>query len=96
VENFPRFLEDWDDELRIRGSMVGLFESEVATGKWRNSAYSPPHRNWGFHRKFGEGMLPPGSPDTRRYQVVDFEVVTPSEYEGYIKEFKDHFTANGQ
>ncbi|MFO7726373.1 MAG: hypothetical protein R6V45_12575, partial [Oceanipulchritudo sp.] len=37
VENFPRFLEDWNTTLRYRGSMVALFESEVATEPWGKS-----------------------------------------------------------
>lgn len=69
LENFPRFLENWEKSpngkatLRYRGSMVCLFDSEVATERWgRGSAYNPPIRKWGFNKMFGNGELPPATP----------------------------------
>ena len=53
--------------------MVALFESEVGTAEWSsNGVYKKPNRRWGFHQKFGEGELPPGTPNTRRYRGIDF------------------------
>ncbi len=93
VENFPRFLENWKGKsLRIRGSMVALFESEVGTRGWGYSdVYSPPNRDWGFHSKFGEGYLPPGTPNTRRYRGIDFQLVDEAEYESHIARIKSYF-----
>lgn len=93
VENFPRFLENWGGQsLRIRGSMVALFESEVATRGWGyGDVYRPPNRDWGFHSKFGEGYLPPGTPNTRRYRAIDFELVNQSKYEEYVERIKTYF-----
>jgi hypothetical protein len=50
LENLPRFLEKWTGKtLKIRGSMVDLWESEQATGKWGyGSYYTAPNRDWGF------------------------------------------------
>jgi hypothetical protein len=76
VENFPRFLETWSGvDFAYRGSMVALFESEVATGAWgKSNVYSPPNRNWGFNSLFGAASrrFPPGTPSTRSYRRVDY------------------------
>ncbi|RKX33813.1 MAG: hypothetical protein DRP71_09205 [Verrucomicrobia bacterium] len=76
VENFPRFLEKWTGvDFAYRGSMVALFESEVAKGAWgKSNVYSPPIRNWGFNSLFGAGnrRFPPGTPSTRSYRRVDY------------------------
>lgn len=93
VENFPRFLEHWKHrDLRIRGSMVALFESEVGTRGWGyGNVYQAPNREWGFHSKFAEGYLPPGTPNTRRYRVVDFELVDATTYEEHVERLKTLF-----
>lgn len=93
VENFPRFLENWGGKsLRIRGSMVALFESEVGTRGWGyGDVYSPPKRDWGFQSKFAEGYLPPGTPNTRRYRGVDFELVNQATYNEHIERIKGYF-----
>jgi len=59
VENFPRFLEDWNSgskTLIYNGSMVVLFYSQIATGLWVGTGgyYKPPVRNWTFDNKFYE------------------------------------------
>jgi hypothetical protein len=93
VENFPRFLENWGSRtIRIRGSIVALFESEIGTANWGTSnVYSAPDRAWGFHQKFGEGYLPPGTPNTRRYRGVDFQLIDESEYLSSISRIKTYF-----
>jgi hypothetical protein len=94
VENFPRFLEDWaGKDLVIRGSMVALFESEVgASGLWGyGDVYKAPGRKWGFNEKFAEGFLPPGTPNTRRYRAIDFELVDQSTYNARVDEIKKIF-----
>ncbi len=49
VENFPRFLESWSNvTFTYRGSMVEMFQSQQATGRWASASYNPPIRNWAF------------------------------------------------
>jgi hypothetical protein len=93
VENFPRFLERWTGKtFRIRGSMVALFESEVATNKWgSNNVYNPPNRAWGFHEEFGKGYMPPGTPNTRRYRSVDFQLITADDYATHVSRIQSYF-----
>lgn len=50
VHNYPRLLEDWAGTgLYIRGSMVAMFTSEVATEPWSIRIYSGAGRYWGLH-----------------------------------------------
>jgi len=81
AHNFPRFLENWDGRsVFIRGSLVALFESRVATEPWSTDYYSPPSRNWGFNDLFAQGRYPPGTPRVMSYRRVDFEHLGAAEY----------------
>ncbi len=65
LENFPRFLENWNPEiLKFRGSLVSLTFSQQATGLWGNGPYySPPVRDWEFDMRFDlPENMPPGTP----------------------------------
>ena len=65
LENFPRFLEDWNPEiLMFRGSLVSLTFSQQSTGLWGNGPYySPPVRDWEFDQRFDQPEnMPPGTP----------------------------------
>ncbi len=64
ANNFARFLEDWNgDYCTYFGSMVELFESKVAKGKWDTGViYRPPFRRWNFDPNY-RNVAPPGSPD---------------------------------
>ena len=65
LENFPRFLEDWDPEiLMFRGSLVSLTFSQQSTGLWGNGPYyNPPVRDWEFDMRFDDpANMPPGTP----------------------------------
>jgi hypothetical protein len=65
LENLPRFLENWTSRtLKFRGSMVDLWESQQATGKWTyGSVYTAPNRDWGFDTDLLDpNKLPPGTP----------------------------------
>lgn len=90
VENFPRFLEDWGSTtLRYRGSMVALFESEIADGFWNMSnVYDPPNRDWGFNVIYGLGFYPPGTPNTRVYKRVNYRNLTAQEYSDTLNQLK--------
>ena len=72
VENFPRFLEDWNgDTLTYNGSMVVMYPSQVALGLWQGTGstigiYNPPVRSWAFDMNFRDpAKLPPGTPSVR-------------------------------
>ena len=93
VENFPRFLEKWKDvDFMVRGSIVALFESEVATEPWgKSDVYSAPNRKWGFNQKFAEGYLPPGTPYIRSYRGRDFQLLSENEYAEHVERIKDYF-----
>lgn len=51
VHNYPRLLEQWSGTgLYIRGSMVAMFSSEVATEPWSIRIYTGAGRFWGLHQ----------------------------------------------
>ncbi len=65
LENFPRFLEDWNPEILLfRGSLVSLSFAQQATGLWGNGPYyRPPVRDWEFDTRFDQPEnMPPGTP----------------------------------
>lgn len=82
VENYPRFHENWSgDSLRYRGSIVALFESEVATGTWTRAKYGAPRREWGFNSLFGsQRRYPPGTPIIRTFRRLDYRDISSAEW----------------
>lgn len=91
VENFPRFLEEWKTTLRYRGSMVALFESEVATAPWGSGdVYQPPTRDWGFNRLYSEGFYPPGTPNTRTFRRINYRTMKADAYNLALTELSKH------
>jgi len=70
AENFIRFLEDWGGKsLTYNGSMVVMFESQIATNNWQNTGnyYEAPTRRWAFDVNFlDQSKLPPGTPQLRK------------------------------
>jgi hypothetical protein len=67
VENFPRFLENWNNTIvsTYNGSMVVMFESKHAVAPWVTigTYYNPPVRNWSFDTNFRDPLrLPPATP----------------------------------
>ncbi len=81
AHNFPRFLENWNHATFIRGSLVALFESRIATEPWSTDYYDPPARNWGFNDLFSQGRFPPGTPRVLSYRRVDFTDLDAAGYE---------------
>jgi hypothetical protein len=90
VHNFPRMSEDWTigmARLAIRGSMVAMFESEVACEPWlATRVYSAPTRLWGLHTNLkaensGNGKhdvpLEPMMIEVSRWR---YTALTPAEY----------------
>jgi Tfp pilus assembly protein PilX len=82
VENYPRFHENWSNKsLRYRGSIVALFESQIATGKWNNAKYGAPKREWGFNSMFGqERRYPPGTPIIRTFRRLDYRDLPATDF----------------
>ena len=82
AHNIVRFLENWSNkDTWFRGSLVCLFESRVFTEPHGSSNYySPPNRNWGFNKLFGQGTYPPGTPRVLSYRRVDFTDLSAAEY----------------
>ncbi len=82
VENYPRFHENWSSKtLLYRGSMVSLFQSQVATGQWTHARYSPPNRTWGFDSMFGnQRRFPPGTPLLRTYRRINYQRLSASQF----------------
>lgn len=71
VENFPRFLEKWSDvTLTYCGSLISLWQSQKATGKWKygSPVYEAPTRVWSYGIDYYN--LPPGTPNIRLVQKV--------------------------
>lgn len=71
VENYIRLLEKWGNKrLTYYGSIISLFESKQATGRWAYGGYyTAPTRNWYFDTQFRDpSKLPPGTPTVRSLQ----------------------------
>jgi hypothetical protein len=84
VHNFPRLQENWNGTgLYIRGSMVAMFESQVATEPWSIRSYSGAGRFWGLHQNLraenGAHDLPL-EPIVLNGQRIRYREVTPTEY----------------
>ena len=78
AHNLPRFLEDFSgNTVGIRGSLVCMYKSTIATGPWSTSYYSPPTRLWGFDVIFQNGHFPPLTPKVMSYRRVDFNDMPP-------------------
>ncbi|MCF7686706.1 MAG: hypothetical protein K9M98_05520 [Cephaloticoccus sp.] len=92
VENYPRFHENWGgDSLRYRGSIVALFESEIATGPWGNAKYGAPNREWGFNSLYAGGRYAPGTPRLRTYRRIDYRDLTPVEFNAMLADTRFTF-----
>ena len=82
VENFPRFLEDWNNKaLTYNGSMVVMFTSQYANTFWKSPGvyYNPPIRDWAFDVNFlDQTKLPPGTPQVRKLYRGQWRVLTAS------------------
>ncbi len=94
VENLPRLLEPWSgNTLRIRGSMVVLYESEIATEPWEYGGmiYTAPNRDWGFHTLFQNGVYPPGTPNTRSYRRMHFRDISETEYDERVADILSQY-----
>ncbi len=76
LENLPRFLENWKStEIKLRGSMIQMWESGEATGEYTYGKYfTAPTRNWGFDTDLSDpNKLPPGTPKVRVFQRIGWK-----------------------
>jgi len=85
VHNFPRFLENWSNTagtvqytVAVRGSMVCMYNSRIATAGWRQAYYNAPVRLWGYDQIFAAGRFPPICPTVLSYRRVDFTYIKNS------------------
>jgi hypothetical protein len=70
VHNLPRFLEGWSGTVAIRGSLVAMYNSKTAIGKWTTNVYGPPTRTWGYDKLFKNGNFPPLTSRTLTFRRI--------------------------
>ncbi len=79
VHNLPRFLENWSGlTVAIRGSLVSMYNSRVASTAWGADYYTPPTRSWGFDQLFANGNFPPICPQVISYRRAGFSYLANS------------------
>ena len=83
VHNYPRLLESWAGTgLYIRGSMVAMFYSEIATEPWSIRIYSGAGRYWGLHESLRDANHDvPLEPILLNAQRLSFRELTKTEYD---------------
>jgi hypothetical protein len=88
AQNLVGLLENWtiDNTVTLRGSLVGLFESRIATtgSDPVGHYFSAPTRNFGFCDLLKNGRYPPGTPRVMSYRRVDYTDLTKAEYDAAI------------
>lgn len=91
VHNFPRLLEAWSGTgLYIRGSMVAMFVSEVATEPWSIRIYSGAGRYWGLHQNLRDAEHDvPLEPVLLNAQRLAFRELTEAQYTARKDEIED-------
>jgi hypothetical protein len=80
AHNLPRFLESWGGTVAIRGSLVAMYKSKIATGTFSTRYYGAPTRNWGFGIIFQNGHFPPLTPKVMSYRRVEYSHMSASQY----------------
>jgi hypothetical protein len=82
VENYFRFHEKWGGvTFTFAGSIINLWDSEVATGNWHygNPVYEAPNRAWDWDIIYGGLAGPPGMPRVYFIDRLEWqEVESPS------------------
>jgi hypothetical protein len=75
AHNFLRYLEDGNQPVNYRGSLVTFYYSRQATGTFKccNTVYGAPTRNYAFDTDFLDlALLPPLTPLLRDVNVLGF------------------------
>lgn len=76
VENYFRLLEQWSGvNLKFSGSIINMWESEMALGIWKQSGnyYTPPNRQWSWDTGLGGLSGPPGAPSVIYMKRTNWE-----------------------
>lgn len=84
VANYLRFLEDWSlggVTATVRGSIVALFECEIATQHLpgHEDIYTFPRRNYGFNELFTRRQ-PPLAPSLLDFKKIRYTHLTAAEF----------------
>lgn len=77
VENYFRLLEQWSGvNLKFSGSIINMWESEIALGIWKQTGnfYSPPNRLWSWDTALGGLAGPPGAPSVIYMKRTNWEM----------------------
>jgi hypothetical protein len=82
VHNYPRLNENWNGTgLYIRGSMIAMFASEIATEPWSIRIYSGAGRYWGLHQNLRDANHEvPLEPMLITASRLAFKELTAAEY----------------
>ena len=82
VHNFIRLSENWNGTgLYIRGSMVAMFQSQVATEPWSIRIYQGAGRFWGLHESLRDVNHDlPLEPVVLSAQRMRYTEITPAQY----------------
>ena len=82
VHNFPRLNEAWSGTgLYIRGSMIAMFASEIATEPWSIRIYSGAGRFWGLHESLRSASHDvPLEPMLIGASRLAYKELTPAQY----------------
>ena len=82
VHNFPRLNENWSGTgLYIRGSMIAMFASEIATEPWSIRIYSGAGRFWGLHESLRSASHDvPLEPMLIGASRLAYKELTPAQY----------------
>ncbi len=92
VHNFPRLSENWAGTvaLYIRGSLVAMFESQVATEPWSIRWYQGAIRNWGLHESLRDANHDvPLEPIVLGGRRMSYRELSPTEYDDLKTEIED-------
>jgi hypothetical protein len=80
VENVLRFLENWNNRTyRFRGSLIDLWYSRHATGRWvYGGYYTAPTRDWGYDPIY-RTRNPPGMTRVLGLEEIEWAEISPAE-----------------
>jgi len=76
AHNFVRFLEGWNNRVAIRGSLMCMFRSKIASTPYSTAYYGAPTRIWGLDKLFSTGKIPPLMPRPLSFRRVAFRVLS--------------------
>jgi hypothetical protein len=88
AENFFRYLEKWGTTAShtFNGSLLNLFESQIAIGPWDQSAtpgtqsspyYAAPRRIWSWDPNLAGVVPPPGMPYSLECNLLEWKLIDP-------------------